>query len=352
MWKCRAMQCIAALLVLASAPVRAQPIIPAPPPAYSERPNGVKPPVENRFAGNISAGTTLNGGNTRSYGATVGGRFQLIRQPHQFMAEAMGNWAKSRNPVTNDLDETAKNVVGRVRYDIYLAENDALFAALAPRSDRFAGLDLRLQSQAGYLRNLYAPADNHRLWLEVGYDGTYDNFTPFVPPGAPPTVTDLPASDFIHSARAFAGYTNLLTPLATLNLGLEFLYDFEDSENMRVNALAELSSSLSQRFKLSILSRILYDQKPVPDKKPADYMTTAQLVYTFDSFVPPPPCPACDCSSEVAAAKASCRLNQTTSPADLPTATAPPNEPPAAALPPPARSSAPAEPARPAAQAP
>jgi putative salt-induced outer membrane protein YdiY len=329
--KLKRLQWTAALaLLLAWTSARAQtatpppaPAPPPPPPAqYTERATLARPPVANRYQGNLSAGTTLNSGNTTSYAGTAGGRFQLNRELHQFTVEALGSFAKARNATTDNVNLTAMNAIGRARYDYFVAKNDALFAALAPRNDRFAGLDLRLQTQAGYLRNLYAPADNHRLWAEVGYDGTYDNFSGFMPADGPPHVGPVPDSEFIHSARLFLGYTNLLTPMATLNLGVEVLLDFEDSENTRVNSLMELTSSLSQRFKLSVLSRILYDQLPVPDKEKTDYITTAQLVYTFDSFTPPPACPACDCSSAVAEAKASCRASpaDAVTPAEEPTA--------------------------------
>jgi putative salt-induced outer membrane protein YdiY len=329
--KPKRLQWTAALaLLLAGTSAQAQTATPAPPPPppppaqYTERATLVRPPVANRYQGNLSAGTTLNSGNTSSYAGTAGGRFQLNRDPHQFTVEALGSFAKALNPTTDNVNLSAMNAIGRARYDYFVAKNDALFAALAPRNDRFAGLDLRLQTQAGYLRNLYAPADNHRLWAEAGYDGTYDNFSGYAPTDGPPHVGPVPESEFIHSARLFMGYTNLLTPLATLNLGVEVLLDFEDSENTRVNSLLELTSSLSQRFKLSVLSRILYDQKPVPDKEETDFITTAQLVYTFDSFTPPPTCPACDCSSAVAEAKASCSA----SPADAVPSAQEPSAPP------------------------
>ena len=291
-----------------------------PPPAGTERATLAAPAHAQQITANISAGATLNGGNTKSFGATVGGRFQLIRKPHQLTAEALFTYLSARFADDNQVHPTATNIVGRARYDIFLSENNALFAALAPRNDRFAGLDMRLQVQAGYLRNLYNPSANHRLWGEIGYDGTYDNFSRFQPHGAPPrdtTMNPWPGKDdFVHSARLFAGYTNLLTPLATLNLGVEFLYDFEDSKNIRLNPTIELTSSISANFKLSLLSRILFDNVPVDStKEKTDYITTAQLVFTFDSVTPPPACPACDCSEEVAAAKSACK--QTSSPADL-----------------------------------
>lgn len=334
-----ALRALPLLGVLAAPVVHADPL----PPGASERPALAPPTNTEQITASVSAGATLNGGNTKSFGATVGGRFQLIERRHQLSVEALGTYTSARAADDNRVHPTAMNVVGRARYDLFLTDNNALFAALAPRSDQFAGLDIRLQSQVGYLRNLYKPADNHRLWLEVGYDGTYDNFSRFrahgKPPRDPATEPAPPKFDFVHSGRLFAGYTNLLTPLATLNLGIEFLYDFEDSKNVRVNTTAEITSSISARFKLSLLSRILFDNVPVEGKEKADYITTAQLVFTYDSITPPPACPACDCSDEVAAAKSACK--QTTSPGDLPPSAYIPQEEPAAAPP----AVAPAQPA-------
>jgi putative salt-induced outer membrane protein YdiY len=322
----RVLQCAGVLaLVFGTTTAHAQTPAPSLTPITPDRPVAVpitqfsqapatRPPVPNRIAANVSVGTALNGGNTRSYAGTLGGRFLLTRFPHQVTVEALGNWTKSRvtqtdsatGESTQSLETTASNILAKARYDIFLAKNDALFVAMAPRNDRFAGLDMRLQNQAGYLRNLYVPADNHRLWLEVGYDGTYDN----IHLGPVGTTAAVPAGtkeiDFVHSARVFVGYSNALTQLATLNVGVESLFDVEDKNNTRVNAVAELTSSLSQRFKLSIQSRLLYDQTPVQGKEKTDYITTAQLVFSFDTFTPPPACPACDCSAEVAQAKASC----------------------------------------------
>jgi putative salt-induced outer membrane protein YdiY len=323
-----ALRALPLLSVLAATAVHAQVV---PPTEHSERAVLAALPHPEQITASISSGATLNGGNTKSFAATVGGRLQLIRMPHQFMVEGLGTYTAARAADDNRVHPTATNVIGRARYDIYLSENNALFAALAPRADRFAGLDLRLQMQVGYLRNLYKPADNHRLWFEVGYDGTYDNFSRWLPHGAPPPMPmpNAKGSDFVHSGRGFLGYTNLLTPLATLNLGVELLYDFEDSDNVRVNTTAEITSSISTRFKLSLLSRMLFDNVPVPTKEKTDYITTAQLVFTYDSITPPPACKACDCSDEVAAAKSSCRRDTTVSPGDLPPSAYIPGEEPA-----------------------
>src|SRR5688572_23271994 len=108
--KLRPLQCIAALaLLLAATAVRAQtappPAAPAPPPVaqYTEKLAIARPPVANRYQGNLSLGTTLNSGNTTSYAGTASARFQLNRHQHQFSVDALGSFAKAKNAATDDV---------------------------------------------------------------------------------------------------------------------------------------------------------------------------------------------------------------------------------------------------------
>jgi putative salt-induced outer membrane protein YdiY len=343
------------------------------------------PPVtDNQVLASINAGAVINSGNTDSYQGSVGGRLKVVRHPHLLSVDVLGTMGAVKNLEDGPYEKTSANVYGRFRYDAFLSKDDALFLALQPRRDTFAGLNMRLQMQAGYMRNLFNPNADHRFWAEAGYDLTYDDFavvtttsvTPIsqqdlVTAGLTPeqatavlgggsvnrTVTNTsdPGHDFVNSARAFLGYTNTLSPAANLNLGVEALFDVQDASNVRVNALADITTSVTQAFKLGVLSRLFYDHVPVPDKKRADLVLSVNLIYTYDSLAgakKKPECPACDCASEVEAAKASCDV---AAPAGEPSivqptvAPAAPNTPPAAVAPEtapvPAPEAAPAAPA-------
>jgi putative salt-induced outer membrane protein YdiY len=280
----------------------------------------IRPKVEYQKLINIAFGATANGGNTKSYGGNLGGRFGYIRENHQLMVEALGTLSGARQGKLTAVDWTSRNVTARVRYDLFLSQYDALFVAIAPRRDRFAGLDLRLQNQLGYLRNLYYPSDAHRVWGEFGYDLTYDNVGPLE--GQPTMTAPAPTSAgkcdederddtcLVHSARLFLGYTNRISPTANLSLGIENLLEPANLGNYRMNGLIELTSSITQTFKLGVQSRVLYDREPVQPAKKFDVVAVAQLVYTFDSLAGTVVggCPACDCTAQVAAARAACRV--------------------------------------------
>ncbi len=313
-------------------------------------------PVQDQLTIQAALGATLNGGNTQAYAGNAGGRLGWINMPNQLTLELLATMAYTENQDTGDVEKTAANVLGRGRYDRFISRNDAFFAAIQPRRDTFAGLDLRLQNQVGYLRNLYFPEDTHRFWTELGYDVTYDRFAKVAPmPGAAKVRPD-PDTDVVHSGRLFLGYTNLVHPVATLNLGMETLFDVQDGKNVRVNGLAELNSSLTDRFKLGIQYRVMFDNVPVEgvDKK-YDTITAIQLIYTYDSLAgapKAPPCPACDCTADVNAALESC-APQAPPPAEPPAQVQPapevvPPVAPAAEAPPPAPvPPAPAPPATP-----
>jgi hypothetical protein len=316
---------LAAALVLSSARVLAQPLTPTINPSSSpitvyQQPEKVaaRPKVADQRLASIAFGATVNAGNTRSYAGNLGGRFGLIRDRHQLTVEALGTLGGARPPSGDErgkrnVEWTSRSAISRVRYDLFVSPMDALFVAIAPRRDRFAGLQLRLQNQIGYLRNLYFPVDAHRFWSELGYDFTYDNFGPVEGKTPPPVMMPPAPKDrgFVHSARLFLGYTNRLSPTANLSLGAETLLDFQDAQNVRVNGLVELTSSITHSFKLGVQGRLLFDNVPVTDTDKYDVVGVAQLVYTFDSQAGAlnAPCPICDCTQQVQAARASCLRN-------------------------------------------
>lgn len=329
--------CVALLPLLVCMAAEAQPLTPSINPSASpinvyQQPEkvAVRPKVADQRLVNIAFGATVNSGNTQSYAGNLGGRLGLIHDRHQLTVEALGTLGGAEQtyecppdgvtipegepvPTCEKLFWTSRSVIGRVRYDLFVSAMDALFLAVAPRRDRIPGLDLRLQNQIGYLRNLYFPIDAHRLWIELGYDFTYDNFGKPEEDAVRSTMLPTDRDDkFVHSARIFVGYTNRISPTASVSTGVETLLDFEEARNVRVGGLAELTSSITHAFKLGLQLRVLFDNLPEPLPKESDLIAAAQLVYTFDSLAGTltSPCPPCDCTAQVQAARASCRAQE------------------------------------------
>ena len=265
-------------------------------------------PEENTTSLAVSGGFVGSAGNTQAWTLNFGGSFRLVRGRHALTIDEAFSYGRARldiNDPDTDLEDTVRNSVALARYDVFLTQRDALFASVRHRWDTFAGLDTRLQSQIGYLRNLYVAEDDEgaqtqRAWLEAGYDLTWDNLFPNPLPLtddlAPadciddPDRNDRPVCNFddtviVHAARVFLGYDGKLSESSQLVLGLELLPalaspDEGENYDLRINADAAFRTTIFENLKLELKLRILHDTEPVPGALATDYQTLVSLIYS------------------------------------------------------------------------
>jgi len=283
----------------------------APPPSADPPPTVVVPPVDqaatftqaatldhpatDETVWNISAGATLNTGNTRSFAGNAGTHLAIRRGPHGFVfdLQAIEGIAQALDPamtsamghtVYGPWTESASSVTTSGRYDFFLTDSDAIFGAFALRHDRLAGLELRTQVQVGYLRNFYV-VEKHRLWGEVGYDFTYDYFwnkTIHDPTSGALLATDRNS----HSARFYLGYDNHLNENLTLTTGVEFLLrpyrvDGQGDFQARLNWITQLNMKVDAHFSLGLAFTLRYDSVPPAGKENVDTITVLNLIYAL-----------------------------------------------------------------------
>lgn len=279
---------------------------PADPAQLTERVNEDRP-EEDVTSWALSAGAVINTGNTRSWMLNAGTNFRIVRGRHALGAEWAFNYGRANLP-NDDRDayvDTVRNSNARLRYDFYLTKLDALFLAVAHRWDTFAGLDTRLQLQGGYLRNFFKES-NHRSWVELGYDMTYDNFDPeaIQDPntagnvqcdpslGAPMNVADRPeicqadTTQLVHAARVYLGYENALNENVRFLTGLEALLNLQEIEDLRLNFDAALRSTIVDSLQVELKFKLLFDNVPAlqgdgTSREKLDTNTTISLIYTF-----------------------------------------------------------------------
>lgn len=93
--------------------------------------------------------------------------------------------------------------------------------------------------------------------------------------------TDGTDEDYLEG-RAFGQYQYAFTEKNRFSQSLEFLYDFEDSENYRVNSETALISALSDYLSLKASYEIKHDNKPVPSTlEETDTILSVTLVVNF-----------------------------------------------------------------------
>ncbi|MFW5921311.1 MAG: DUF481 domain-containing protein [Polyangiales bacterium] len=261
------------LVVASSAPAFAQPDGPD---QHSEAPGEEAPSTDETLA-ELSAGGLLNTGNTESWQAQAGGRTRILRGPHAFSAELQFAYGQADLPedMASDYRDTVKQLNARARYDFFFTDDDAVFVGEVYRWDPLAGIDTRLQTQAGYLRNLFRE-ENHRFWVEVGYDFTYDNYH-FLPSAMGAFVEE----DYIHSARGFVGYDNRVNEHVSFDTGLEALVNVEDGDDVRVSWDSALRSSIAGQLQLEVSFSLKLDNVPPQGAEKLDTVTQLNLIYTL-----------------------------------------------------------------------
>ena len=237
-------------------------------------------PAEDVTKWEVSLGGVLQTGNTESYSIQGASLFEIIRGRHGFVAEAQGNYGAAQvDETTDEYEDTARNVRLRLRYDFFLTNLDALFLAALFRHDPFAGLDYRLSGQAGYARYVFRE-ENHRLWGEIGYDLTYDNYDPD-PLIDPDTMMTLDGSAVVHSARLFAGYENIKDENLQFRTGLEALINIEEPADTRLTWDTSFRTKLAGRLQLEIKFLLQFDNRPVPGNETLDTTTQLNLLYNL-----------------------------------------------------------------------
>jgi hypothetical protein len=224
-----------------------------------------------------SFGGALSSGNTQSMQATVGSVFGMIRERHALDLSMDFAYGRAKPNASSGLVDTARNLRSRGRYALFLSPTDALFLAGVYRWDTFAGLDARLQGQVGYMRNLYV-SNKLRLWGELGYDLTYENYDPDPLPDPANASRSLPGYKYLHSARLFLGYDNQINPMMVVLMGVEGLLNVEEPSDSRVNIDLALRSVVIDRLQLEFKAIVQIDTKPTP-------RLAGQELYKYDGIL-------------------------------------------------------------------
>lgn len=227
----------------------------------------------------ISTGAMQNSGNSRMIAITSGGRFRYRRSENQLSAALVGNYGRTA-PVGGDWETNVRNAQGIVRYDRFL-DSFTFFFATQGRSDRFQGLDLRLQLDPG-VGYYFVNKSDRLLWTEAGYDLLYDirrRDALAVTDDSGAVIETLDRTKTVHSARGFVGAEITISDTARWNAGVEYLQSVTEGETFRINGDTGLTLKVAGKLSLAISLAARYENNPLPGKEKLDTMTSFSLVY-------------------------------------------------------------------------
>lgn len=249
---------------------------------------------------NLAAGANISTGNTRARNFNAGTDFYILRGNHAltFRTAFVFGQADIDGSGGEGYEINSRNLNSRLRYDLFLTDHDALFVAVAHRWDTFAGLQTRVQLQAGYLRNLIKN-ESTRAWIEAGYDYTFDNRRNSENQRVICSQADVDAMiggctrvvhnfQDIHALRLFYGTTHAFNENVSMATGLEFLINLNELqggeadrfEDIRLNWEASLNARLIEKLAIELKFRMQYDRVPAATEE-VDTNTLISLIYSL-----------------------------------------------------------------------
>ncbi|MBL4689392.1 MAG: DUF481 domain-containing protein, partial [Nannocystaceae bacterium] len=240
---------------------------------------------------NLSFGSLISTGNAQQIAVTGTSTFVMRRGRHQGSAAVAGNYGQAASTVEDDLEPTVSNIQGRVRYDLFLARQWAVFAMATGRHDPFQGLDFRLNLDPGAAFYILPGADE-RLWVEAGYDFQFDARTPaatlartdtgaLLYDASGETIQLADKTRTNHAVRLFAGYFNKINEAVSFNTGVEFLQSVQVARRWRLNWNTALSTLVAKKLALAATFTVRVDNDPLPRVRKVDTITALNLVYRF-----------------------------------------------------------------------
>ncbi|MBW2058106.1 MAG: DUF481 domain-containing protein [Deltaproteobacteria bacterium] len=203
-------------------------------------------------SGNTSV-TTLAGNNLLSY---------------QFTEKSKGSWKIGALYGEEDGEKTAERYYTDLRFDRVISGRFYAYGLGRWLRDTFAGFQNRYSLGPGVGYRFFV-GPKHFLLGEAGLNYTVEDYT------------DETSEDFVEG-RVFGKYEYAFTDRNKFSQSLEFLYDFEESDNYKIVSETAFVSALSNYLSLKVAYKVRYNNRPRPstlDK--TDTILGAALVVTF-----------------------------------------------------------------------
>jgi len=221
-----------------------------------------EPPAKPwKDAGEFSLLSTNGNSKATSTAAKNTFNYKWPKAALELIAGGMGS--SSGNTVTAE----QYNASEKVTYPLDLAQKNYVYEKFGWDRNRFAGYRNRWDGSVGYGRQLLdLPSD--KLISEVG--AGYIN----------EERINAPHNDFL-SGRLYGKYTHILSKTAQFSQDAEYLHDFSDSRDYRLNTETALIASLSTHLSLKASYKWNRVGKPPPGIGKDDTTTSVALIVNY-----------------------------------------------------------------------
>ncbi len=186
---------------------------------------------------------------------------------YQFSEKLLGTWSVGLLLVEADQVTTAEQYSTRIRLDYIISERFYTFADTGWFQDEPAGVDSRIDLGAGAGYKFLTGPD-HEMLGEAGLIQTSEEFT------------DGTDNDYLGS-RLFGRYAYNFNEKSQFSQSLEYLQDFDDTDNYIFNSETALTTVMSDVLSFKTSYVVNYDNVPPPGSEDTDTKLSATLVVSL-----------------------------------------------------------------------
>ena len=218
---------------------------------------------EKKWADEAELSFVSTGGNTELI--SLSGK-NLLK--YTFTEKLLGTWRVGALYGEDDNVKTAERYFTDLRLNYSFSDRIYLFGIAGWLQDKFTGIESRyyIGPGAGYA---FFTGPKHFLNAEAGLNFVSEDY-----------INDT-EEDFLEG-RLYGLYEYLFSKKNKFSQSLEFLHDFDDSDNYRINSETAFITALSDYLSLKTSYEIKHDNKPVPATlKETDTILSVTLVVNF-----------------------------------------------------------------------
>lgn len=187
---------------------------------------------------------------------------------YEFTQDLSGTWKASMLYGKTDDVKTAEQYATEGRLDYKFTDRFFSFVDGGWLKDEFSGIDSRYYGGAGSGYKVLA-GEKHFLTTEAGLNYVKEEYT------------DDSDKDYMEG-RLFAGYEYHFSDKDRFSQTVEYLYDFDESENYNIISETSIISAMNDSLSLKVSYLVKYDNRPVPSSlERTDTILTVAMVVNF-----------------------------------------------------------------------
>jgi len=218
--------------------------------------------IEKFWTSSVGLSFVTVSGNTESQTLSITGDAVHETSTNKLEINAGTVYGKSAG------EKTAEYWYGKTKYDSNITQKTYLFGVFNAKGNKLSGYDYRLSAYPGAGYKFLE--GKHSLIAEAGPGFFYEK-----------RIGEDEDDLAFFSGRAYTKYIFKITKVSSFSQDAEYLYNFEDEKDYRVNSNTTLTAKISELLSLKLNLLIQHANQPPEGNERTDMFTSTSLVFTF-----------------------------------------------------------------------